>query len=327
MTVTLIENIVVPEIYDAYIREDFLNKSALIRSGAVVPDARLNAKMLEGGFSANLPFFVPNEGDDQVITEGTPLTANSVSAKNQVVAKIIRGNLLTSTQLAAVGAGEDIVAYIRSIVGEAIIKNRQTALVKSLTGLFATALTSHVNDISGEDGTDAVISADALIDTMALMGDNYDKLALVAMHSSTFFALKKAGVLTETPIIDPITQSTKFEYSISGANIIVDDNMPVTSGVYTTYLLGRGAVVYGSGLPSTMKSLEDYNDVKLSESGVAYRDGYILHPVGCSFTGTPAGATPTNVELATAGNWALAFNAKNIPMAAIKHLNVAVESV
>jgi hypothetical protein len=98
--------------------------------------------------------------------------------------------------------------------------------------------------------------------------------------------------------------------------------MPVSNGVYTTYLLGRGSIAFGAGLPSTMPSLEDYNDVAKSESGVVYRDGYIMHPVGVSFKGTPSGATATNAELATTSNWELGFDKKNIPMAAIKHLVV-----
>jgi hypothetical protein len=74
-----------------------------------------------------------------------------------------------------------------------------------------------------------------------------------------------------------------------------------------------------------MKSLEDYNNPLYSTNGVIWRDGYIFHPVGASFTGTPAGDTATNAELATTGNWALGFDAKNIPLAAIKHLIVEAE--
>jgi hypothetical protein len=323
MALTYISNIVVPEVFDAYMSEDFLAKSKLITSGAVRSDSRLDRLMREeGGFSVNLPFFKPYEGDAQVITEGTALSFNRVTARNQIAAKLIRGDLIGSTQLASVGAGEDIIAYIRTTIGQKIQKDRQTALINSLTGIFGTALADHVNDISSETGAAAVISANALIDTTALMGDNYGELSLIAMHSATFFALKKAGVIDDTVIVDSDTGRANHYYSINGTDIIVDDNMPVSNGVYTTYLLGRGSIAFGAGLPSTMPSLEDYNDVAKSESGVVYRDGYIMHPVGVSFKGTPSGATATNAELATTSNWELGFDKKNIPMAAIKHLVV-----
>jgi hypothetical protein len=39
-----------------------------------------------------------------------------------------------------------------------------------------------------------------------------------------------------------------------------------------------------------------------------------MHPRGLQWVGTAAGATPTNAELATPANWALADDIKNVPI-------------
>ena len=43
-----------------------------------------------------------------------------------------------------------------------------------------------------------------------------------------------------------------------------------------------------------------------------------MHPRGVRWIGTPAGQTPSNTELATSTNWALADDRKNVAIALLK---------
>ena len=98
-----------------------------------------------------------------------------------------------------------------------------------------------------------------------------------------------------------------------GKRIIVDDSLKATDGAYPIYFFAKGAVAYNedtSGLELTETDRDKLggNDVLIS------RRAFVMHPRGVKWVGTAAGTTPTNDELATAANWELADNIKNVPI-------------
>ena len=106
-----------------------------------------------------------------------------------------------------------------------------------------------------------------------------------------------------------------------GKRIIVDDKMPVSAGVYTDYFFGQGAIGYNEGTPKVPSEVERNGLVGGGEEYLISRRHYVMHPRGVKWIGSPAADTPTNAELATAGNWSRVYDQKNIRIVAFKHKN------
>ena len=101
--------------------------------------------------------------------------------------------------------------------------------------------------------------------------------------------------------------------------VIVDDGMPVSGGVYSTYLFGAGAIAKGNGAAPV--PTETDRDSLQGDDILINRQHFILHPRGVAFqAASVAGSSATNVELATAANWVRAYENKNIRIVEFKHL-------
>ena len=74
-----------------------------------------------------------------------------------------------------------------------------------------------------------------------------------------------------------------------------------------------------SGLSADSEAVEMTRNVLASDDLLVNRRRFILHPRGVKWIGVPAGASPTNAELATAANWSKVYQDKNIRIVAIRH--------
>jgi hypothetical protein len=133
------------------------------------------------------------------------------------------------------------------------------------------------------------------------------------MHSAVVATLVKQGLIDYRP--DAEGRPTIPTYL--GKDVIVDDGMPVASGVYTSYLFGQGAFGYGEGNPPV--PTETDRDSLQGEDILINRRHFVLHPRGVKWIGTPAGVSPTNAELQDDDNWQRVYNAKNIRIVQFKH--------
>ena len=224
------------------------------------------------------------------------------------------------------------MAAIMDLVSDWWIEKEQKIFLSVLTGLFAAAVaestegagdgtpagclvSGHLNDISGGSGSAAVIGVDAALDTKQKMGDAYDKLGVVVMHSATYTKLQKLQQIDTQYDSD---LKVKIDYYL-GYEVIVDDDMPVSSGVYDTYFVGKGAFTRENGSPSGLIGTETDRDKLSAIDYLINRKAFVLHPNGISFVGTPAGAYASNAELAAAANWQVVKDLKNIPIVCLRH--------
>ena len=60
-------------------------------------------------------------------------------------------------------------------------------------------MATQVKDISAEAGNLGIVSAEALIDAIYLLGDNYDQLSGLAMHSAVMQKLAKLNLIDYLP--------------------------------------------------------------------------------------------------------------------------------
>jgi hypothetical protein len=317
MAKTKIADVIVPEIFAAYVRTRILELSALIESGVVENSPVLDELAGRGGKLINMPFWGTISGDDEVLSDSAPLVPKKIAASQDVAALLVRGNAWSANELASALAGSSAMEAIGAQVARWWVLKEQAIFISILNGIFAGALAAtHLNNISGGAGSAAVISPAAVLDTKQKLGDAADQFVAIAMHSAVFTALQKQNLITYIPNArGEVTIPTYLTY-----RVIVDDGCPAAAGVYSTYLFGRGVFVRGEGVPVDLTPVETARDPLASDDILIHRRALILHPKGVKFANdTVAGATPTNAELAIDDNWVKVYPDKAIGVALLKH--------
>jgi hypothetical protein len=325
MAVTKLSDVIVPEVWVPYVQQQTTERSALVQSGIITSSPELDELVTGGGKIINMPFFNDLTGDDQVLpNQGSKLTVDGITTGQDKAVLLIRGKAWGAHELAGALAGADPMKTIADRYTAWWTRQEQKVLISVLTGVFGSALSSHVNDISSDTGAAAVISGGAVLDTKQALGDAADALTAIVMHSAVKTELQKQGLIeyVRTP------EGALAYPSYLGYRVIVDDNMPVTGSgdarVYTTYLVGMGAIARGEGVPTSITPVETDRDSLGSEDYLITRRAFVLHPMGVAWKEpaaytTATDPTPANVDLAKAANWQLAVDHKKVALAAIKH--------
>jgi len=323
-----------PTIFDAGVQEMAIELNAFAQSGIMQPDARINAMASGAGSTGDIPFFhglandEPNYSSDDPAATSTP--AKILSGK-QIYASAHQNKSWSTMDLARELGLIDPLGAIMNRVATYWSVNSEKRLINTARGVMldniATNTGDMVHDISIATGDTAVaanlISAEAVIDAGATMGDHAKTLSAIAMHSVPYSNLEKQNLIDFIP-------NARGEVDFPtylGKRVIVDDSIaPVAGGtngfVYTTILFALGAIAYGSGSPEVPSETD-----RLPATGngggqdVLYsRTTEIIHPFGFAFDTTAvAGVSATYAELAAAGQWSRVFaERKNIGMAFLK---------
>lgn len=317
---TRISDIVVPEIFSGYVQTLTQEKSRLVQSGALVMDQRLSANLNGGGLTFNEPFYhdlLSTDGDhaENISTDNGPdSTPDNIQASTEVQIRMSRNKSWGSADLTAALAGNDPMNAIANRVADWRQRRLQAAWLATMKGVFATndaapaGGSTHVTkdltlDLSANAGAAAKFSSSAFISATGLMGDSMGQLTMVMMHSIVYQQLQRLNLIDFIP-------DSRGEVNIAyymGREVIVDDGMPNSGGVFHTYLIGAGATAMGSGspkVPVAVKRNEEANN-GAGEEILFNRWEWIVHPVGHAWKGNAASkGGPTNIELGTAG----AFN-------------------
>lgn len=320
-TPTKVADVIVPEVFNPYFREMTTRVNTFFTSGIVaeVPEVSLGD---QGGTQVQMPFWQALGEDAQLLDDTTDLVIKKITSAQDTAVLHARALVYGASDLSAALAGDDPMEAIGAGVGEnwSFVFNRQ--LIYTLKGAFGALLAEspdvNVLDITGLSGTAAYIDGASFIDTAQLLGDHKDRIVGVLMHSAVEAHLAKNNLI-ET-IRDSEGQIVMKTFM--GKQVIVDDANTPTGLNYETYLFGPGAIGYAEGSP---KVPSEAARNPLSGGGQEYlvtRRHYVLHPRGIRWTpasGVPAATTPSNAELATAGNWTRVYESKNIRMVRLTH--------
>lgn len=309
MTVTRITNIIKPTVFNPYVIERTNALSALYTSGIIAPVEDLNILASKGGSLVNVPFWKDLTGDDEVLSESSPLTAGAITSGQDIAVLHARGRAWGVNDLAKALSGDDPMRVIGDMVAAYWARRMQAVTIASLTGAFAaSSMSGLVHDIHAESGAAANFSGPTFVDACQKLGDAKDKLAAVIMHSYVQANLLKAGLIEFRADAEGALTLPYF----MGKRVIVDDTMPTATGQYTSYIFGAGALGYGEG--GAPVPTETDRDSLQGDDILINRKHFVLHPRGCKWKGTPSGVSPTNVELAVGTNWERVYEVKSIRM-------------
>lgn len=313
MAATGLNDIVFNTAFAQYFWAALTERSALIRSGIAASDPAIKQVCSEAGFggkTVNMPFWNDIDGDDEVVADGVPLTVKPITASQDVAVILRRGKAFGTGDLAREIAGDDPMKSVADKLAAYWARRHQSACFAQLAGVFGANVAANdgdlVLDITGETGEDALLTGDTLLFAAQLLGDAKEVLTAIAMHSMCETVLNAANVgnlfkPADTPMALP---------TYNGRKIVMDDacGYNPTTKIADIYLFGAGAVAINQC--PVLHPLETGRDPLKGEDVIVTRQAWINHVRGIKWKGTPAGATPTNAELGTAGNWERVYDRK-----------------
>lgn len=307
--------------------------SRIRNSPIVSSDAEIQRFANGPGDIVQMPFWNDLSGDSNVSTDDPAQSAvpNKLTQGQDTARKIRRNNGWQSANLVAAVLAEDPLDVVAQLIAEYWVREEQVVLGKTITGVFAaSSMSGNVLNVASEDpagnsGANAVMfDAEVAANAYALLGEYGQSLSAVLMHSRVFWNLHAARAIEYGK--DPVTglDFTRWD----GKDVFVSDQCPRVAGTtsgykYTSYLFGNGAIAYaeatGDGGPKKPVEISSVAEAGNGEGveTVWYRRAWVMHPRGVAFTGTPAGNSATNAELATGTNWTRKYDPKLIRMVAV----------
>ena len=333
---TLRSDVIVPEVFTAYVDEAVTTRSAFINSGVIQPLAILNAE--EGGDYVNVPSWTANlSGDAEVLTDSTSLTPGKITGEKQICPVLHRGRMWEVSTLSALAAGSDPMAAIGRKVADYISHQQQKDIFAILKGVFG-PLTSNTTGALKSLAIDSNASAVALnpskvAEARAALGDQGEKLSVIAMHSKCYYDLverkaidyvtndeARGGGTEATTGIAPVfggsmagafTADATVPYYL-GMRVIISDDVNNDGTNYASYCFTPGALASGtqSGLVT-----ETDRDIAALRDAMSVHWHVLYHPLGMSYTS--GGANPSRATLETVGNWTQVYETKNLGIVSI----------
>ena len=328
---TIADMQIVPEKFTTYVTERTTEKSAMVNAGIASGDAiveQLINGTPRGGRFITIPAWQPLDAatEEDVFGEDA-VSVGGITTSDSRATLLIRQKAWGDTDLARVLGGADPMAAIIDQMADWRNQREQKiylSILKAILDPSAGALKGHVNDISGGSGEAAYISDGATLDTKQALGDAYGALGITFMHSAVYTYLQKKGLITRNPIFDPSQSQIEMERYM-GYRIIVDDGMPVTDGVYDTFILGQNAFIRQDGTPAGLVGTETDRDKFTAQNFLINRWAQVIHPRGFGWVPDESATLlsgkkyPSNADLAVPANWRLTTHHKNVPIACLRH--------
>lgn len=331
---TRLADLIIPEIFDRYVTEDYVTKLNILNGGAVTTSSVLNAFLAGAGASVNLPLWRDcTNGDDNVGSDDPSqlIETKKLLTRDIIVPRMVRTNAWSNANLNEILIAEDPVAEI--IRQETMFRSKsvQKQILAVLKGVFANNATAedayHKQGDMRLDLSTAnagVYSAGvtnftdgALIDAVSTMGDHQDELGLLIVHSRVYANMKKQN------LIDTIQPSEIGASPISmygNYRILVNDEMPNANGVYSSYVIGADQLRLGTAPVANPISFDrqELAGNGMGTTNIITRWQNAIAPNGISFIGTVATGGPSNASttnnLSSATSWRRVVDRKNVKM-------------
>lgn len=333
---TRIADVIVPEIFTPYTQQLTEEKSRLIRSGALALDPFLSSFLAGGGLTVHAPSWKDLDNDEDNVSSDDPAvtaTPNKTATLQEIAVRLSRNNSWKTADLTEALAGSDPADSIANRVADYWVRRMQAVFIATMKGVFADndaapAASEHTAgdltyDASGTAYVDNVtnFSAENYINAKVTMGDSMDQLSLLMVHSIVYARMQKNNMIDFVPDSNQQIIIPRF----LGAEVIMDDAMPFSNGVFESWLFAPAAVRMGTGAPKVPTETERYPAEGNGGGTEALfnRVEWCMHPKGHRYDGSPPNGGPSNAatsnNLAHAASWKRVFTErKQIKIARLK---------
>lgn len=329
-----------PQAFGAYVKRiPNVTKNELAKCGAIGSNEQARAALANqtGSLYARIPYFGRIDGSTSQNNDGaTDIASTNTTTYEQGFVVASRMDSWTERSFSKnVTAGVDFMNNVAAQIADYKLEVRQAMLLAILEGVYgmnvegetvaakaaAEFIEKHTFDISAGDGEAAMVGSTTLNKAIQkACGDNKNIFKLVIMHSEVATNLENIKLLkymTQTDA-DGIERELALA-TWNGRVVLIDDNMPVDGGKYTTYVLGQGAIILddiGDAVPYEMSRDPKTNG---GQDTLYVRDRYICGVDGISFE-KPSSitASASNDDLKNGANWNIINDGeKSIPHKAI----------
>ncbi|MBT9158778.1 MAG: hypothetical protein DDT26_00025 [Dehalococcoidia bacterium] len=328
-----LSDVIIPDVFNSYITVNSPEKTAFGRSGVLSAGGQWDSYAANPGYITTMPFWndldatvEPNYGNDVYNDIAQPQDVNAgeqisrISMLNEGWAAMRFVNDLVKA---------DPMQHIANRINAYWDRQLQRRAIACSLGVYNDNLAANggdmVRDISSSiPGTVTALNrfnVDAFIDTAFTLGDSYDNLTAIAVHSIVARSMIKADQIEE--VRD--SEGNLLMMAYKGKVVIIDDGLPTFgTGVdrkYLSILWGQGAFAFGQAQTSFADGEVDREPARGNGQGADTlwsRRRWLIHPFGYKFLSaavTGPGLSPTWADLALATNWERVLVRKNVPMA------------
>ena len=304
------------EVFNDYVIEAIMGKSSFAKSNVM---QAVSALVPTKGKFIHFPFWNGLEGDDQVLSDNAGLVNTAITSGEQIAAILGRGNKWTINDLTTAIAGSgDPLRLLANLQADYWVRRIDVTGVNVMVGAAAGIESDNagliINDISAEVGALSNITAKGSYDTMGLLGEYAGDVGVVAMKSAVHTYLNG---IDATQTLYPTSASVPVETYL-GKQIIINDNLPESAGVFQTYFCKAGALGFADGT-DPMATAEFDRDITTGDNVMTSRRRFVIHAAGSKLDITAAEVAEastnalgySNATLADATVWGAAFTDLN----------------
>lgn len=328
-------DIFIPEIYSTIQPNDSPETTLFSTSGVAVTSPILQAaaqsgtKMVEVPLWNDLDFSVdPNLSDDtDTLAVVGKVNTSEFNARNAYLNKGYGAADLAVELSGATPGNGDPMTRIRNRFGAYWAHQFQYRIIAACKGIMAANIANNAGDMVFSVAQETTvglsasnyISATSVLESVFTMGDQFDMLGAIALHSLVYKRLLEQELIT---FLKPSTGTTLLPQYL-GKTVIVDDGLPVIAGTtsgfkYTSVLFGTAAIGYGEGSPKV--PVELFRRPNAGNGGgledLWERKTWMIHPFGWNWLDASVAAnSATRAELAMVANWSRVIPRKKVPMA------------
>jgi hypothetical protein len=324
MATTGLSNVIIKSpIFGEYFWEMSTKLTTTYACGMINASPIFNQYVTATGKKVSIPFFKPPGGSPGLL--GATITPKALDGNQSRDAVLIgRADAFSIDDIVADTTKYDPAKALATQVSELVTQSRQESAISILSGVVKNEdfVSTNVHSVyvdTATEGSQKPMDANVMLAAMNKLGDQGSKLSAILMHSAVFYRLQKSQLITYMRSADADIDLPFY----LGRRVVVHDLMPKEEGdhvdAYWSFLFAPGVLDFGVGTPKG-GNFETDRDM-LTNSGqdiLAWRDLFMMSPVGMSFTGNYASHYPTNEELATGNKWSMVYQPKNIPLVGIK---------
>lgn len=335
---TSLTNIFEPEIAIPYFIQQTIEKSALWQSGVISSNADLQFAVANAGRLVDMPHYDDLSHDTGATDRSKPVTdtddtisPDGATTSVDIAHKDFRAQSWKTAEVVRYNDDNNLdplMVFMNKYIPWWTKEFQRLTLIKANAIFDGTLNSTHVYDIASESiagqSASTKISSGAIQEGRFLLGDHYDGLGAMIVHSKIYKDLENQDLITFMPTSGQLMQQIPFYH---GLRVIVDDGMTVEAGStdgfkYSTYLFGEGAFGFANTPltgehPNLALHLEPKEGTGAGSTELITRNLFLLHPIGVKWQGTVAGTYPTDTELGTTGSWAKVYPDKLIRMVRI----------
>lgn len=292
----LLDNVIIPEVWNADLPFTIPEKSKFFRSGAVFVDR--NSPFNQAGILAHTPFMIEPTADMEAPSTGA-LTPNELTQSKDIMVCFTRQVDFTVTKQKIRRMGSDLGQMLYNNVAEYTAKQYEKYAFKILKAIYGTGGTlydTHTHD----PGTN--ISFDEIFTTKAKLGDVSGDLKYSAYHSAVVNKLRQKGMVEDIPVWKENQIINGTIEKVAGLPIIETDLMPTTTDTpakYYSFLMAPNSIYFAN----PYIAVEDYY-VPNTSGGLVHiilTADLCIHVPGVKYNLTAQ--EPTDVQLAASATW------------------------